>query len=64
MTARAPSPPEPLSPDHALDGFECGEASLDDWLKRQALKNQAAGQQHGLPSSQMTSVFAVCDPNN
>ena len=36
MTARAPSPPEPLSPDHALDGFACGEASLDG-LKRRAL---------------------------
>jgi GNAT acetyltransferase-like protein len=52
MTARAPSPPEPLSPDHALDGFACGEASLDDWLKRRALKNQASG---------ASRCFVVCD---
>jgi GNAT superfamily N-acetyltransferase len=43
MIAPALSPPEPLSADHALDAFECGEASLDDWLKRRALKNQASG---------------------
>ena len=36
------SPPVPLSGDHVLDGFECGEASLDNWLKKRALKNQAA----------------------
>jgi GNAT superfamily N-acetyltransferase len=52
MTARAPSPPEPLSPTHALDGFECGEPSLDDWLKRRALKNQASG---------ASRCFVVCD---
>lgn len=52
MTARAPSPPEPLSPAHALDGFECGEPSLDDWLKRRALKNQASG---------ASRCFVVCD---
>ena len=43
MTARAPSPPEPLSASHALDGFACEESSLDDWLKRRAVKNQASG---------------------
>ena len=36
-------PPEPLSASHRLDEFECGEAALDDWLKRRALANQATG---------------------
>ncbi len=37
------SPPEPLSAFHRLDDFECGEAVLDDWLKRRALANQLSG---------------------
>lgn len=37
------SPPEPLTASHQLDDFECGEASLDDWLKRRALANQSSG---------------------
>ena len=37
------SPPEPLTATHRLDTFACGEAELDDWLKRRALANQASG---------------------
>ncbi len=37
------SPPEPLAPHHELEHFTCGEASLDDWLKRRARANQASG---------------------
>ena len=37
------SPPEPLTASHRLDDFDCGEAQLDDWLKRRALPNQASG---------------------
>jgi GNAT superfamily N-acetyltransferase len=36
-------PPEPLLTTHLLDGFNCGEAVLDDWLKRRALTNQLSG---------------------
>ena len=36
-------PPEPLLTTHLLDGFDCGEAVLDDWLKRRALANQLSG---------------------
>jgi GNAT superfamily N-acetyltransferase len=36
-------PPEPLAAAHRLDDFECGEAVLDDWLRRRALANQASG---------------------
>ena len=28
---------------HLLDGFDCGETALDDWLKRRALANQFSG---------------------
>jgi GNAT superfamily N-acetyltransferase len=52
MTACALSPPELLSAGHALDRFECGEKSLDDWLKTRALKNQASG---------ASRCFVVCD---
>ena len=37
------SAPHPLDTTHLLDGFACGEASLDDWLKRRALTNQLSG---------------------
>ena len=40
MNLRAP---EPLSPDHHVHGFACGEAMLDEWLKRRALSNQTSG---------------------
>lgn len=36
-------PPEPLTASHRLDDFECGEAVLDEWLKRRALANQSTG---------------------
>jgi len=32
-----------LAAAHRLDDFECGEAVLDEWLKRRALANQASG---------------------
>ena len=35
--------PQPLTAHHITDGFNCGEPSLDDWLKRRALPNQLAG---------------------
>ena len=44
--------PEPLTADHALGGFDSGVASLDDWLRRRALQNQASG---------ASRTFVVCD---
>ena len=35
--------PQPLASDHRADQFACGEASLDDWLKRRAMTNQLNG---------------------
>jgi GNAT superfamily N-acetyltransferase len=37
------SAPEPLGAAHDVGGFDCGIASLDDWLRRRALANQASG---------------------
>ncbi len=37
------SAPQPLAAVHILDDFSCGEASLDEWLKRRALTNQWSG---------------------
>ena len=48
------SAPEPLSAEHDLGAFECGEASLDDWLKRRALANQLSG---------ASRTFVVLDEN-
>jgi GNAT superfamily N-acetyltransferase len=46
------SAPESLAARHRLDGFECGEASLDEWLRRRALANQMTG---------ATRTFVVAD---
>lgn len=37
------SAPQPLVASHVIGEFECGEVSLDDWLKRRALINQMSG---------------------
>lgn len=37
------SAPQPLSPNHKIADFECGEAALDDWLKRRAMTNHLSG---------------------
>jgi len=34
---------EPLDSDHDIAGFDCGVASLDDWLERRAAANQVSG---------------------
>lgn len=44
--------PEPLAPDHDIAGFDCGVASLDNWLKRRAAANQVSG---------ASRTFVVCD---
>jgi GNAT superfamily N-acetyltransferase len=36
-------PPEPLSPDHQVHSFACGESVLDEWIKRRALGNPTSG---------------------
>ena len=44
--------PAPLSADHCLDGFDCGNPSLNEWLARYALINQLAN---------AARTFVVCD---
>ena len=47
--------PHPLTADHQTDAFKCGETSLDEWLKRRALLNQASG---------ASRTFVVVDDNH
>ena len=47
--------PQPLTADHQLNTFKCGETSLDEWLKRRALLNQASG---------ASRTFVVLDDNH
>ena len=36
-------PPEPLGPQHQLDGFDCGNAALNRWLQQRALAHERQG---------------------
>ncbi len=47
------SPPVPLTAEHNLSGFDCGEASLNDWLHHRALKNE----------SRFSRTYVVCEDN-
>ncbi|SEF13257.1 Acetyltransferase (GNAT) domain-containing protein [Burkholderia sp. WP9] len=49
MTVRAP---EPLNAQHNLEAFASGVDSLDQWLRRRALKNQSGG---------ASRTFVACD---
>lgn len=37
------SKPSPFSEQHDCSAFDCGEPSLNDWLRRKALANQMSG---------------------
>jgi GNAT superfamily N-acetyltransferase len=43
--------PEPLTAAHAIHAFDSGVFSLDEWLRRRALRNQASG---------ASRTFVVC----
>ncbi|MBS3964463.1 MAG: GNAT family N-acetyltransferase [Methylomonas sp.] len=43
MITLPPSKPEPIALTHQLTNFDCGEPSLNEWLKKRALKNHASG---------------------
>lgn len=47
------SPPVPLTADHDLTAFDCGEPALNDWLKQRALRNE----------SRFSRTYVVCDGN-
>jgi GNAT superfamily N-acetyltransferase len=44
----------PISDRHVVSGFDCGQSSLDDWLKKRAVKNESTG---------ASRTFVVCDDN-
>ncbi|MDX1923060.1 MAG: GNAT family N-acetyltransferase [Alphaproteobacteria bacterium] len=46
------SAPEKLSDEHDISTFDCGEDTLNDWLRRHALKNQAEG---------ASRTFVICE---
>ena len=43
MIALNLTPPSPITADQERVNFDCGEFSLNEWLKKRALKNHAAG---------------------
>lgn len=43
MTGAAYTQPEPLGGKHVLEGFSCGEPSLDRWLLKYARQAEAVG---------------------
>ncbi len=43
MNSGALTPPEPIEADHRLAEFDSGEPTVDEWLKKRALKNSAGG---------------------
>lgn len=47
------SAPAPLTIEHDLSAFECGEPSLNDWLKHRTLKNE----------SRFSRTYVVCESN-
>ena len=56
--------PEALGERHLVGEFDCGEASLNDWLKRRAARNQASGDSRcfvaaDLESRQVGAYYAL-----
>ena len=47
------SAPVPLTDEHDLSAFDCGEPALNDWLRNRALKNE----------SRFSRTYVVCEVN-
>jgi GNAT superfamily N-acetyltransferase len=45
------SAPVPLTSEHDVSGFDCGEPALNDWLQHRALKNE----------SRFSRTYVVCE---
>lgn len=52
MSGLVPSAPAQISAEHDLTEFSSGEESLDEWLRKRALRNQASG---------ASRCFVICD---
>jgi GNAT superfamily N-acetyltransferase len=53
-TGRSPpslTPPSPLTPDHDVSNFDCGERALNEWLRNRALKNE----------SRFSRTYVICE---
>lgn len=46
------SPPEPLTDQHEVSEFSCGEVALDQWLRQRAGQNERSG---------ASRTYVVCD---
>ena len=53
------NPPSPLTANHELGNFDCGEASLNHWLIKRAIKNNLAGASRCFVLSVNAGVFAI-----
>lgn len=51
------SAPLPITKDHELGAFDCGEPSLNEWLKKRALKNEHIGASRTYVITEGQSVF-------
>lgn len=47
------SAPVPLTAEHDLSAFDCGEPALNDWVRHRALKNE----------SRFSRTYVVCEGN-
>jgi GNAT superfamily N-acetyltransferase len=47
------SAPAPLTSEHDLSAFDCGEPALNDWLQHRAMKNE----------SRFSRTYVVCEEN-
>jgi predicted N-acetyltransferase YhbS len=47
----SPDPTEPINAAHVIEHFDCGEPSLNDWLKTRALSNEGRA----------SRTFVTCD---
>jgi hypothetical protein len=45
------TPPEPIKPEHDLETFDCGEPTLNDWLRKRALENETKRRVHTLSAA-------------
>lgn len=55
MSATRPGAPVPLTTSHDCSGFDCGQESLNLWLKKRALANAISG---------ASRCYVVCDAQN
>lgn len=52
--------PELLSDAHDAEAFDCGDETLNDWLRRRAPRNQREGSSRTWVVTQMDQVVAYC----